>query len=410
MSMSLPRLSSRPPSFPIPSTTIGMGRPSASTGSPKRATRVRRHAPRAASTAASARTASSRAVSSTSAWPPELAHGDAQHLLVAESSQGAIQALVVPRLARGVGDEGADVARTLLGAGLEDRGPQGGIEEQERQECRRVLAQILGEGLHRFGRIGGALDELLARGSPSVGHRHGQETATPTPPRATPRWGKPCREGVEERARLVIRAGWALSEPGAGPAAWGGGQVPSSRGPRGARRPGRRAGNASLRPSTTRSPPATWSPWRRRPVKWSCPILCPRGLLFLTAGSGITPALSMVGEPIATGRLPPDTIWVHHAQGPEHLIDRERLARWAAGHSALRRRIITDDGAGPRGCLPEAFAQSTPALAARRRSSAGPRAHGRRRSALGGSRRCPRCTESDSGRLPAPPPSPTKSP
>ncbi|MEU6701804.1 ferredoxin reductase [Pseudonocardia sp. NPDC046786] len=62
----------------------------------------------------------------------------------------------------------------------------------------------------------------------------------------------------------------------------------------------------------------------------------PAGLLFVTAGSGITPVMSMLRTLDAGAAPMPDTVLVHSARTPEDTIFAAELAGLAARHPGLR--------------------------------------------------------------------------
>ncbi len=78
--------------------------------------------------------------------------------------------------------------------------------------------------------------------------------------------------------------------------------------------------------------------------------------LFLSAGSGITPLMSMT-RTIHERREPADVVFVHNARTPDDIIFREELQRIAAEHPGIRVIAICEDDsvrerwAGPRGRL-----------------------------------------------------------
>ena len=91
--------------------------------------------------------------------------------------------------------------------------------------------------------------------------------------------------------------------------------------------------------------------------------------LFVTAGSGITPALAMLGELAQAGRLRDATL-VHHAKSDADVIALERLTEWAG--QGLELFVQTDDGPGPKGFDPAHFAGLVPAFGERETWLCGP--------------------------------------
>lgn len=91
--------------------------------------------------------------------------------------------------------------------------------------------------------------------------------------------------------------------------------------------------------------------------------------LFITAGSGITPALSMLGELAATGRLRGATL-LHHARSGADVIAAEKLAAWAGG--GLELFVHTDAGPGPKGFDAARLAALVPDFAERQTWLCGP--------------------------------------
>lgn len=83
----------------------------------------------------------------------------------------------------------------------------------------------------------------------------------------------------------------------------------------------------------------------------------PERPLFVTAGSGITPALAMLGELANAGELKGATL-VHHARSRTDIIARDRLVRWA--DAGLELHLFTDDQPGPRGFDADRFAATVP--------------------------------------------------
>lgn len=84
--------------------------------------------------------------------------------------------------------------------------------------------------------------------------------------------------------------------------------------------------------------------------------------LFVTAGSGITPALAMLGDLALTGGLHGATL-IHHAKSDADVIAAERLADWSA--RGLELFVQTDDGPGPKGFDPSHFTALVPDFAER---------------------------------------------
>ncbi len=83
----------------------------------------------------------------------------------------------------------------------------------------------------------------------------------------------------------------------------------------------------------------------------------PERPLFVTAGSGITPALAMLGDLANAGELEGATL-VHHARTRTDIIARDRLVRWA--DAGLELHLCTDDQPGPRGFDADRFAATVP--------------------------------------------------
>jgi ferredoxin-NADP reductase len=73
----------------------------------------------------------------------------------------------------------------------------------------------------------------------------------------------------------------------------------------------------------------------------------PRGLFFVSGGSGITPVMSMLRSLAARGPIE-DLVFVHHARSRADVIFGAELARLAAAHRGLRLIIRTDDEPGGR--------------------------------------------------------------
>jgi len=65
-------------------------------------------------------------------------------------------------------------------------------------------------------------------------------------------------------------------------------------------------------------------------------------LLFLTGGSGITPAMAILRDLTARGALP-DTVFIHHARSPRDLAFADELRALAASHRQLSLHLLTDD-------------------------------------------------------------------
>ena len=76
--------------------------------------------------------------------------------------------------------------------------------------------------------------------------------------------------------------------------------------------------------------------------------------LFLSAGSGITPLMSMLRTIHATGE-PVDVVFVHHARTPADIIFREELRLIESEHPGVRVAVVCEDDSlderwtGPRG-------------------------------------------------------------
>lgn len=76
--------------------------------------------------------------------------------------------------------------------------------------------------------------------------------------------------------------------------------------------------------------------------------------LFLSAGSGITPVMSML-RTIHDARAPVDVVFVHHARTPADIIFRDELRVIEAEHPGVRVVVVCEDDAererwtGPRG-------------------------------------------------------------
>jgi len=68
------------------------------------------------------------------------------------------------------------------------------------------------------------------------------------------------------------------------------------------------------------------------------------GYLFLSAGSGITPLMSML-RTIHGRREPVDVVFVHHARTPADIIFRDELARIEADHPRVRVVVACEDDA-----------------------------------------------------------------
>ncbi len=83
------------------------------------------------------------------------------------------------------------------------------------------------------------------------------------------------------------------------------------------------------------------------------PAVLPQKLLFLTGGSGITPAMSML---LDLGRRAPaaDIVLVHHARSADDVIFRGALAALAARAGGPRVVLCSDDGSSGLGPFDEA--------------------------------------------------------
>ncbi len=113
----------------------------------------------------------------------DLAGRDAHHLRVPELAQRRQERLVVLEIGRRRPKALAQVAGRALRPRGQDRLAHRRVEEEQGQDRRGVLAEVLGQRAHRLRRLGPALDQRLPGGGPSILLAHVADGAIPSAPR-----------------------------------------------------------------------------------------------------------------------------------------------------------------------------------------------------------------------------------
>lgn len=103
--------------------------------------------------------------------------------------------------------------------------------------------------------------------------------------------------------------------------------------------------------------------------EFTLPDTLPAKLLLLSAGSGITPVMSMLRD-LKQRQYPGDVVFVHVCRAPDDLIFAEQLAALAADYAVVRLVLHYDGSAGA--FSPQVLAQSVPDLAQRSTWMCGP--------------------------------------